>query len=391
VESLNLGKIYIPRTIEPLIKGQLFKGKVIVIYGARQVGKTTLVKKLVSELSKKTSTYLNCDEADIQSRLNEADTSTKLRSIAGDREIVVIDEAQRIKNIGLKLKLLIDTYPNQQFIATGSSSFELSDEISEPLTGRSLEYWLHPLSLVELYNAFGELELTRNLENIMIYGSYPNVVDVVSEQDKRAIINNIATNYLYKDVLKFGGLKSAEIIRSLLRALALQVGSEVSYSEIAQLIGVSKETVSNYIELLEKVYIIFRLNPLSRNLRKEIGKLRKIYFYDVGIRNALINNQNPLNMRSDVGALWENLMIAEKKKQENFIGNKLSLYFWRTYDQQEIDLVEEKGGGLWAYEFKWRKNKAKKPPKAWIDGYPNSAWDVITNENFNTSYVLPHT
>lgn len=373
--------MYIPRTIEPILKEHLFKGKVVILYGARQTGKTTLLKKIMSDLPGKTMSYINCDEGDVRHKLDNADTSTKLLSVVGDSQMVFIDEAQKIKNVGLKLKLLVDNFPAQQFIATGSSAFELSEEIAEPLTGRSFEFWLYPFSLRELVSFQGETEVSRSLENIMIYGSYPGVTDEVSQENKKAVISNIAQNYLYKDILKFGNLKSSEIVQNLLRALALQIGYEVSYAEVGRLINVSKVTVANYVELLEKAYIIFKLPPLSRNLRKEIGSSRKIYFYDLGIRNSLINNQNSLAFRNDIGALWENLMVAEKKKQENFIGNKLSLYFWRTYDQQEIDLVEDKGGMLSAFEFKYSP-KTVKIPTGWKKAYPEAKFSTFNKENY---------
>lgn len=373
--------VYFDRRIEPLIKANLFKKSVIVIYGARQVGKTTLVQKILKEENKINARYLNCDEADIQKMLLEAGTSTALKQIIGDARLVVIDEAQRIRNIGIKLKLLIDNFPDTQVIATGSSSFELSNDVKEPLTGRSTEFWLHPLSVSEIYKKGNDLLLNRELESLLVFGSYPSVVTAQSLDEKKIALNRISNNYLYKDLLKFQNLKSSEIIRKLLEALALQVGSEVSYTELGQLIGVSKQTVQSYVDILEKVFIIFKLGPFSRNLRKELGKLRKIYFYDLGIRNSLINNYNPLSLRNDTGALWENFVIAEKKKQENFIGNRLSLYFWRTWDKQEIDLIEEKGGRLTACEVKWSKTRIK-PPKAWSQAYPDSSWHTVTRDNF---------
>lgn len=372
---------YFDRIIEPLIKANLFKKSVIVIYGARQVGKTTLVQKILKEEGRVDTRYLNCDEADIQKMLSEAGTSIALKQIIGDARLVVIDEAQRIRNIGIKLKLLIDNFPDTQVIATGSSSFELSNDVKEPLTGRSTEFWLHPLSISEIYRKGNDLLLNRELESLLVFGSYPSVVTAQSLDEKKIALNKISNNYLYKDLLKFQSLKSSEIIRKLLEALALQVGSEVSYTELGQLIGVSKQTVQSYVDILEKVFIVFKLGPFSRNLRKELGKLRKIYFYDLGIRNSLINNYNPLSLRNDTGALWENFVIAEKKKQENFIGNRLSLYFWRTWDKQEIDLIEEKDGKLLARVIKWNKPKTR-PPKAWSQAYPGSSWHAVTRDNF---------
>lgn len=371
--------MYIKRRLEKVIKTNLFKGKAIILYGARQVGKTTLVKKILEEFNEPYS-YLNCDELDVLSRLQNAENSDSLKRIIGDYRLVVIDEAQRVKDIGLKIKLLVDNFPNIQIIATGSSSFELSNIINEPLTGRSLEFWLFPFSLNELFNKNQLIEAQRNLESLLIYGSYPEIFKLDSSEQKAQRIKYLASNYLYKDILKFDNIRSSEVVIKLLQALALRIGGEVSYNELANFIGVNKRTVANYIGLLEKAFIVFRLSPYSGNLRKAIGKMRKIYFFDLGIRNAIINNQNPLAIRDDIGKLWENFIIAEKYKQQLGLGFKTNYYFWRTYDKQEIDLVEDKGGKLHGWEIKWSE-KNKKPPKAWTD-YKNSTWQEINRENY---------
>ena len=370
--------MYIQRRLEKEIKKNLFKGKVIVIYGARQVGKTTLVKKVAEDFGKP-YTYLNCDELDVLRKFQDADNSEALRQIIGHQRLVIIDEGQRVKNIGLKLKILVDTYPEKQIIATGSSSFDLSNEINEPLTGRNFEFWLFPLSLTEIYNKENQIDFERKLENLLVYGSYPEIYQLESEELKAQRIKYLASNYLYKDILKFSNIKSSETVLKLLQALALQIGQEVSYNELANLIGVGKQTVADYINLLEKAFIIFRLSPYSGNLRKALSKLRKIYFLDLGIRNAIINNQNPLNLRNDIGKLWENFIIAEKYKQQFGLGFKTNYYFWRTYDKQEVDLVEEKGGQLSGWEIKWA-GKNKKQPKAWKN-YNNSTWQIIDKNN----------
>ena len=372
--------MYIPRQIEAKIKANLFKGDIVIVYGARQVGKTTLVKKIMAEFPDLAPKYLNDDEGDIQKNFSEAETSAALKRIVGDSPLVIIDEAQRVRNIGLKLKLLADNFPNQQIIATGSSSFDLANEIKEPLTGRSREFWLYPLNAAEMFPSRDNLEFARNLETILTYGSYPKVFESATNEEKKIQIEKIAANYLYKDLLKFQSLKNAEIVRKLLEALALQIGSEVSYNELSGLLGVSRQTVENYVELLEKAFVIFKITPYSRNLRKAIGKLRKIYFCDLGVRNALIDSLKPFSLRNDIGALWENFVVAEFKKQNNFIGNMKNFYFWRTYDDQEIDLVEEKNGKLFGYEIKWTKAK-KRAPKAW-ETYKNASWQVITKDNF---------
>lgn len=373
--------MYIPRQIEPKIVENLFKGDIVIIYGARQVGKTTLVRKIIENQSNLSTKYLNCDEGDIQKIFSEADTSTSLKRIIGDAKLVVLDEAQRIRNIGLKLKLLVDNFPGQQIVATGSSSFDLSNEVKEPLTGRCREFWLYPLTSSEMFPSGDNLEFSRNLETILIYGSYPKVFESVSSEDKKIQIEKIVSSYLYKDVLKFQSLKNAEIVRKLLEALALQIGNEVSYNELSNLLRISRQTVENYVEILEKAFVIFKIIPYSRNLRKEIGKLRKIYFYDLGVRNALVDSLKPLSLRNDIEALWENFVVAEFKKRNNFITNIKNLYFWRMYDGQEVDLVEEKEGKLFGYEIKWSRVR-KDAPKAWRLNYKEALWKVITKDNY---------
>lgn len=371
--------MWIKRTLEAVIKANLFKGKVVILYGARQVGKTTLVKKIAEDCGVPYG-YLNCDELDVLSRLQNAGNSESLKQVTGDYKLVVIDEAQRVKDIGLKLKLLVDNFPEKQIIATGSSSFDLSNVINEPLTGRSLEFWLFPLSLNELFNKSQTLEAQRHLESLLVYGSYPEIYLLEGAETKAQRIKYLAANYLYKDLLKFNDIKSSEVVLKLLQALALQIGNEVSYNELASLVGVNRQTIISYIDLLEKAFIVFRLPPYSGNLRKAIGKMRKIYFLDLGIRNAIVNNQNPLNLRDDVGKLWENFVIVEKYKQQLGLGFKTNYYFWRTYDKQEVDLVEERGGRLLGWEIKW-SGRNKKPPKAWR-GYKNSSWQVVDRENY---------
>ncbi|OGM25763.1 hypothetical protein A2627_01675 [Candidatus Woesebacteria bacterium RIFCSPHIGHO2_01_FULL_39_28] len=371
--------MYIKRRLEETLKANLFQGKVVVVYGARQVGKTTLVKKVVEDL-KITSGYLNCDELDVLSRLQNAETSEALKQILGGNKLVVIDEAQRVKNIGLKLKLMVDNFPEIQIVATGSSSFDLANEVNEPLTGRIFEFWLFPLTLNELFTKDQDIEADRKLESLLVYGSYPDVYQLESEDLKAQRVKYLASNYLYKDILKFNNIKSSETVLKLLQALALQIGSEVSYNELAAMVGIGKNTVSEYIQLLEKAFIIFRLRPYSGNLRKAIGKMRKIYFLDLGIRNAVINNLNPINIRDDVGKLWENFVISEKYKQQLGLGFATNYYFWRTYDQQEVDLVEDKGGELKGFEITWG-DKNKKSPKAWQE-YKNASWKLINKNNY---------
>jgi len=379
--------MYIKRRVEGAIKGDLFKGKVIVVYGARQVGKTTMVKKIAEDL-KTPYGYLNCDELDVVSKLQNAENSEALRSLLGNNKLVIIDEAQRVRNIGIKLKIMVDNFPNIQVIATGSSSFDLANEIQEPLTGRNFEYWLFPLSLDEIFSENQTIEADRKLESLMIYGAYPDVYQLDSNEEKARRIKYLASNYLYKDILGFDKIKSSEILLKLLQALALQIGNEVSYNELGNIVQLDKQTIARYIDLLEKTFIVFRLTPYSGNLRKAIGKLRKIYFLDLGIRNAVINNLNPLHLRDDVGKLWENFIIAEKYKHQLGLGFQTNFYFWRTYDKQEVDLVENKGGKLKGWEIKWNRKNVK-PPSSW-KAYPNSGWQLINKDNYFKVLISPN-
>ena len=374
-----LGNMYIQRRLEPEIKKSLFKKKIIIVYGARQVGKTTLVRKIAEETGQPFG-YLNCDELDILTQFQQADNSFALRQMMGNNKLVIIDEAQRVRNIGLKLKLMIDTYPSIQLLVTGSSSLDLSNEISEPLTGRCDEFWLFSLSVSEVWKNQDQIAQDRDMESWLVYGSYPGVWSLESNEEKSIKIKQIASNYLYKDVLKFNEIKNSETILKLLQALALQIGQEVSYNELARTIGISKQTVASYIDLLEKVFVVFSLRPYSGNMRHALNKKRKIYFLDLGVRNAIINNQNQLSIRDDVGKLWENFVIAERYKSQLGLGYKTNLYFWRTYEGQEVDLVEEKNGKLIGWEIKWRR-KAKKQPKDW-GRYLNSSWQEVDRENF---------
>lgn len=362
------------RLIEKRIKKHLFGGKAVIIYGARRVGKTTLVKKIQSEQSD--SLYLNCDEPDVRTNLTDK-TSTELINYIGKRKLVIIDEAQRVRNIGLTLKLLVDNAPDLQVIATGSSSFDLSNKIAEPLTGRAYEFNLGPLFFLETNS--DQTELRRLLESRLIFGLYPEIV--VDPQKAKDTLGTIYKNYLYKDVLEYQGLKNSELIEKLLAALALQIGSEVSLTELAGLLGVDKKTVASYIRLLEAAFIIFRLPPFSRNLRKEISKSRKIYFWDTGIRNAIINNFNPFSLRNDLGGLWENFLLTERLKRNEIIGKSPNRYFWRTWNQQEVDYLEEEGGKYFGYEIKWQDKKVQ-PPPLWEQTYPNASWQLINKENF---------
>jgi uncharacterized protein len=371
---------YISTKFDRYLKAQLnyrlFKGEVIVIYGPRQVGKTTLVKSLLEE--HKDARYVLCDTVENLEFWSQP-TISNLKNFIGSTKILILDEAQAVKNIGLTLKNIYDNFPNIQVVATGSSSFELSNKIKEALTGRKWELFMYPISISELATSYNFVELKTMLPDLLRTGLYPKIL-TSSPDDVDSRLNFLTGDYLFKDVLKFERVQSPKILRDLLLALAFQIGQEVSYRELASLLGVNKATVERYIDLLEKAFIIFTLRPLSRNQRKEIATSRKIYFYDLGIRNSLINNFNRVDLRNDIGAMWENFCIIERQKFNAQRQNKVNTYFWRTYDQAEIDYVEEQGGDFQTFEFKWKKPKAKLP-KAFLDAYPTSSYQVVNSDN----------
>lgn len=368
----------IKRTIQEKIEDKLFKGKVIILYGPRQVGKTTIVKEIQNK-NISNSIYFNCDEPDIREKF-ENKTSTFLKELIGKKKIVIIDEAQRVKDIGITLKLIIDNFKDIQVIATGSSSFDLANKTAESLTGRKYEFYLYPLSIEELNPEKNKLEIDRTLENRIIYGSYPEVIINSSEAEDN--IKLIAKSYLYKDILQYQNIKNPNILEKLLQSLALQIGNEVSYNEISNFLDIDKKTVASYIEILKKAFVIFELKPFSRNLRNELRKLRKIYFFDTGVRNALINNFNSLDKRNDAGQLWENFIISERIKINNNHGNDYNIYFWRTHNKKEIDYIEEKNGMLYGYEIKLGSGKSS-GAKLFLDTYVNSEFKIIKKDNYN--------
>jgi uncharacterized protein len=371
----------VSRILSQEITKNLFKKKVLLVIGARQIGKTTLLKNILIE-SKEKSLWLNADESDIRQQLENATTSTQLFQLFGDAKLIVIDEAQQVENIGLKLKLIIDTNPDLQVIATGSSAFELLQKSNEPLTGRKKEFQLYALSYSELAQNTSVIEEKRVLETRLIYGSYPEIIN--NPGNEKEILKDIANSYLYKDILRYDGIKKTAIIDKLLVALALQVGSEVSYSELAKTIGnINSVTVEKYIDLLEKSFVVFKLTALSRNLRNEIKKGKKIYFYDNGIRNAIINNFNPLALRNDKGALWENFLISERMKHNSYRHQYCNTYFWRTFDQAEVDYIEEYDGALHVFEFKW-KTKSKKIPASLLNSYNVKTTQTIDTDNYDS-------
>lgn len=372
--------MFIDRYLTQNIKKSLFQGKVVLLFGSRQTGKTTLLQHMLNGLDKKVL-FLNGDEADVRSMLSEA-TSSRLKFMAGDHEVIFIDEAQRIPDIGLTLKLFADVLPEIQIIATGSSSFDLANRLNEPLTGRKWAYHLYPISFAEMVVEHGWLEEKRLLNYRLLYGYYPEIVTHPGSAEMR--LKELSGSYLYKDLLMLEGIKKPVVLEKLLKALALQLGSEVSYQELARLVGVNANTVEKYIDLLEKAFVIFRLTAYSRNIRNEIKKGRKIYFFDNGIRNAIIGNFSQLDLRTDTGALWENFLVSERMKYLSSQCHDPARYFWRTTQQQEIDYLEEQNGRLSAWEFKWNPKAKARFSKTFTKAYPDCRTSVVSPDNFET-------
>jgi len=368
----------ITRELLPVLENQLFKGKTIVLYGPRRVGKTTLSRQLLDK--HENSRYINCELLENRVAL-ETTNSNALKIFLGNYKLVVLDEAQQIPDIGRILKVLVDTYPEIQIIATGSSSFELGNKLSEPLTGRSREYLLLPFSLSELTSVKDKIEINSEIETILRFGLYPEVFGM-PEREAIEELSQISSNYLYKDILQFELIKRPNLLLNLLSALALQIGNEVSLNELSRLLGETIPTIQRYIDLLEKAFVIFRLRSFSRNLRKEISKGQKIYFYDLGIRNAIIRNYNPMQIRTDAGALWENFCIVERMKYNMNRRRFVNSWFWRTYDQKEVDYIEEEGGEFLALEFKMKPTVKSKVNNDFLEAYKNVAFKTVTRENF---------
>ncbi len=364
-----------PRILENIVIEKIGTGKAIIIVGARQVGKTTLIKNLLKE---KEYLFLDADDPTIRLLLSSPNTE-QIRTMLGDFKIVFVDEAQRIDGIGLTLKIITDQFPAVQLFVSGSSSFDLGNQLNEPLTGRKWEYELFPISWEEFEKKEGFIKAEQQFEDRLLYGFYPEVLN--NKGNERETLKNLVNSYLYRDILAFSEIRKPEILDNLLLALALQVGSEVNYNELAQSIGVNKITIQKYIDILEKGYVVFRLNSFSRNLRNEIKRNRKIYFYDNGIRNMIIGSFNQLGLRTDVGALWENFLISERKKQNSYKSTFARMYFWRTKQQQEVDFVEEKDGKIVGYEFKWKSKSRIKLPETFVKTY-NAETMVIDRNNF---------
>ena len=367
----------INRAIQSKIEAKIGKGKAIIIIGPRQVGKTTLIKNIIKN---GTYLFLDGDDPTVRTLLTNPNTE-QLKSIIGNNKIVFIDEAQRIQNIGVTLKIITDQFKELQLLVSGSSAFELQNTIHEPLTGRKWEYQLLPISWIEFEENVGFVKAEQQLEIRLIYGMYPDVINQTN--DAFEVLKELANSYLYKDVLAFSGIRKPEIIEKLLQALALQIGSEVNYNELSRLLGIDKNTVSNYIDVLEQAFVIFKLKSFSRNLRNEIKANQKIYFWDTGIRNMVIGNFNGLTLRQDKGALWENFLISERLKKINYGNTLTSSFFWRSIQQQEVDYVEVLADAITGYEIKWNADAKIKIAKPFKEAY-NATINIINRENFRT-------
>lgn len=357
------------------------KGKVVIIYGARRVGKTTLLKKYVETLPENERVlFVNGNDIVVREFL-ESQSVNKLKDFVGEHTLLVVDEAQYIHKIGLNLKLIVDNIPGIKVIASGSSSFELAKDVGEPLNGRKHVLILYPLAQLEIAEVEKRHETEANLESRLIYGSYPEIVIMRDNSGRQDYLEEIVRSYLFKDILALGGIRFSNKLERLLQLLAFQIGKGVSYDELGSQLGMSKNTVERYLNLLQKSFVIYRLGGFSRNLRKEITKSPRYYFYDNGIRNAVIRNFNPIALCDDIGELWENYIITERIKYQEYLRNFSNFYFWRTYDKKEIDLVEEAEGSLSGYEIKWSK-KSVKAPNDWIKHYPSSSFTVINPDNY---------
>ena len=361
------------------IENYLAANKALVILGPRQVGKTTLMEDFLQRSTLKTK-QVTGDDLLIHEALGSQYLDDVLSFCEG-YDLIAIDEAQKIPNIGIAIKLMVDKIPGIRIIATGSSSFELAGQLGEPLTGRKTELFLYPVSQIELLNHFNLFELRQNLEDYLIYGSYPAVITANGKIPKQRLLSEITGSYLFRDILSFERIKSPQLLLDLLRLLAFQIGSEVSVNELSKKLSIDNKTVRKYLDLLEKSYILFKLRGYSGNLRKEITKQSKYYFFDNGIRNSLIANFNPVDLRNDIGQLWENFMVSERLKKQSYKSVYANNFFWRSWSGKEVDFIEEREGKLFGYEFKWAKDKVKQP-KLWLETYPQARFEVINRDNY---------
>jgi uncharacterized protein len=380
---MNMSKIIFNRSLKAKINPLLYQGKVIILYGPRQVGKTTLANQIISEHPD--SLYLNCERTSVRDLLLQRNL-TQIKDYIGNARLVVFDEAQKIVDVGEILKLLIDTYPQIQYIATGSSSFDLSNALSEPLTGRNVKFVMYPLSIIEMSAVYDRFQQDEMLEQLLLYGSYPDIVSRPVDQ-KLKLLDELANDYLFRDALQFENIRKSDVLFNLLKAIALQIGSEVSLRELSGLLKVAVDTVQRYLALLEKSFVIYSLPSFSRNLRNEIAKGQKYYFYDLGIRNNLLQNFTPIANRNDIGQLWENFCLIERIKYNQSFDRRVNHYFWRTYQQKEIDLIEEHSGQLHAFDFKWSDKVKAKMPDNFNSAYPDSTFQEVNPENYHQFLV----
>lgn len=370
IDRIILGKI------NQILAGER---KVVIIYGPRQAGKSTIINEIISKTNRSHIVFLG-DDVYAQKILSNNEIES-LKRIVGNNDLIVIDEAQRIENIGLTLKLLIDNF-SARILVSGSASFDLANKISEPLTGRNKIFWLYPLAVSELAEKYRSVSPSLSLEEMLRFGMFPKIHTLTTENEKIDYLFEYVNSYLSKDILMFENIRKPKKVLDLLSLLALQIGKEVSIAELAQNLVMNQKTVQSYLDVLEKMFVIVNLRGFSRNLRKEIAKTSKYYFLDVGLRNALIRNFNKLDTRPDVGDLFENWFVVEKMKASQNTGKIANFYFWRTYDQQGIDLIEERDGKLMGYECKWNGDKKAKVPEIWLETYDNASFEVVNNENY---------
>jgi len=375
----------IQRHVQSRITEAIKPGRVVVLYGPRQVGKTTLLRDIQTTFSQNDVLEVNSDLLRHKEIFSSQD-ERRMREFIGKKKYVFIDEAQRIENIGITLKILVDFFPKVAFIVTGSVSLDLAGKIQEPLTGRKQVFWIYPISFGELVDHIGIFEAQSQLERWLRFGGYPKVITLESNKERKNYLEEIVSSYLYRDVLEFSGIKKPKIILQLLRLLAFQIGQEVSIAELTSSLGANRATVEKYLDLLEKSFVLYNVTGFSKNLRKEVTKMSRYYFYDIGIRNALIENTNRLSVRGDADMLWENYLALERVKTHKNKGVFSNYYFWRTWDQEEIDWVEEREGKLFGYEFKWTKKRSKEP-KDWKETYPEAQYEVVQKENFTDFLV----
>jgi len=371
---------FLERKITTAIIKSLKPNKVVVLLGARRTGKTVILNTILDKLNEN-HLFLNGDDFTTLS-IFEPRTIEHYKSILGNNKLLVIDEAQQIPEIGKALKLMVDNIPEIRVLITGSSAFDILNKIGEPLTGRKTTFYLFPFSQEEYNKTENIIETKSRLNERLIFGNYPELIHLHGRQEKTSYLNELASSFLLKDILTFEGIKNADKILKLLQLIAFQIGKEVSLHELGRQLGMHKNTVDKYLDLLSKTFIIFSINAFSRNLRNEISKSKRWYFYDNGIRNILIENVNDINLRNDVGELWENYLVSERLKYQQYNRLLVSNYFWRTYQQQEIDWIEEREGKLFAYEIKWNPNKRVKIPTGWKTGYPESTFEIIHQENY---------